>query len=801
MSGCSFIQTMKTLLLAAALLNAPAIADTIKDEALVPPYTLPKALVDADSQPITTPQAWQAARPALLKQFGTHLYGVTPIGKPETLKFVVREEVKNARGGRATRLRVGVLFEGTETGRRMELLVYLPNDVTAKAPVFLGLNFDGNYTTVTDPDLPLPTHYATGLFDNKVPDHKPTEAARGMHAYMWSLDVLLESGCGLATAACGEIEPDAPGRWQEGVRGLTKEPGPGDWGAVGAWAWGLSRAMDYLAANERVDASKVIVIGFSRLGKAAVWAGAQDERFAAVISNASGAGGIALSKRLFGERVADLVTRFPHWFAGNFAAYAGKEETLPLDQHQLAALIAPRPLLATSATADLWSDPKGEFLTLKEASPVYELLGRKGPAADSPPKPGKLINKPLAYFLREGPHDVTLQDWRAMIAFAQKQLCIEPPPVSSTARYARRIAALPADQKSAWEAYLNRSDNQRRRHDETLAAEAKAAGLATPSEPPHGDTFEMDTDDSARPLLTNAAGATLAANLISWQLPCGGWSKAVSYAAPRPPGSAWTSQSEPHHYAGTLDNRSTTEQLLFLAHRFTASPDEKIKASLERGLDYLLEAQFPNGGWPQNYPLEGSYHDSLTLNDEAMLHAIEVLMAASTGNEPWTWLDPERKKQAAAASARGIQALLKLQVFVDGKPTVWAAQYDPLTMQPVSARGYELAALSGSESVSVLRLLFKARPVTPEITAAIDTAMAWFAAHHLADHPDGWSRFYDLTTQKPFFPGKLDGKAWPTEEAMRQSNPGGYDFGVKKPKDLPKYHAKWLKTLAKEQAP
>ncbi len=774
-------------------------AQTIKEEALVPPYQLPAVLGKAGTGGAPTPADWQVQRAELFKEFASQMYGATPLGRPEALKFIVREEQKQARGGRATRLRVGVLFEGTEAGRKMELLVYLPNDVAAPAPIFLGLNFDGNYTTVTDPDLPLPTHYAMGLFENKLPDHRPTEAGRGIHAHMWALDVLLESGCGLATAACGEIEADAPGRWQEGVRGLAKEPGPGDWGTLGAWAWGLSRAMDYLQTHDRVDASKVTVMGFSRLGKAALWAGVQDERFAAVILNASGAGGMALSKRLFGERVGDLVTRFPHWFAGNFAAYAGREEALPFDQHQLAALIAPRPLLATSGTEDLWSDPHGEFLTLKEASPVYQLLGRKGIDPNKPPQAGKLLSGPLSYFLRQGGHDVTLEDWRAMISFVEKQLAVPSPPVPASARYARRTALLAADEKAAWEAYFTRSDAQRRRHDELLAAEVLAAGLTAPTAAPSGESFELDTADAALGQFTDAAGAALATRLISWQLPCGGWSKAVSYASARPAGSAWTSQSSPTHYAGTLDNRSTTEQLRFLPRRTTASPDEKIQASAERGLDYLLEAQYPNGGWPQNYPLEGSYHDSITLNDESMLHAIELLMEASSGESPWAWLDPERKKRATAAVARGVSALLALQVRLEGKPTVWAAQYDPLTLQPVSARGYELAALSGGESVSVLRLLFKVRPVTPELTAAVDAGMAWFAAHQIPNHPEGWSRFYDLRTQQPFFPGKRDGKAYPTEEAMRKNNPGGYDFDVKKPKDLPKYHAKWLKTLEKEK--
>ena len=139
------------------------------------------------------------------------------------------------------------------------------------------------------------------------------------------------------------------------------------------------------------------------------------------------------------------------------------------------------------------------------------------------------------------------------------------------------------------------------------------------------------------------------------------------------------------------------------------------------------------------------------------------------------------------------------QVKLEGKLTVWSAQYDPLSMQPVSARGYELASLSGGESVSALRFLFTLRPVTPEITAAIDAGMAWFAAHEIPGNAGGWARFYDLHTQQPFFPGKRDGKAWTSEEAMRKVNPGGYDFAVKKPRDLPKWHKKWLQALAKEQ--
>lgn len=784
---------MKRLLALTAITGSTMVADVIKDESSVPPHILPALPEDVAK--------WKAARPSLLKIFAEKMYGVTPAGLAETVKFVVREEKKDARGGRATRLRVGVLFEGTDTGRQMELLVFLPNDVKDKAPVFLGLNFDGNYTTINDADLPLPQHWAMGLFDNKLPDHKPTEAARGMFAHMWSVDWLLENGWGLATAAYGEIEPDEPGKWKEGVRGLAKEPGPGDWGAVGAWAWGLSRAMDYLGTNDRVDAQRVVVCGFSRLGKAALWAGVQDERFAAVISNGSGAGGIALTKRIFGERTGDLVTRFPHWFCGNYAAFADKEAEQPFDQHQLAALIAPRPLMATSGTEDLWADPRGEFLTLQAAAPVYEMLGVKKPLeADEWPKPAKEVKSTLGYYLRKGPHDVVLEDWKAMISWAGNQLKYHGPPDAAAERYARRVAALPAAERAAWEAYLKKSDNRRAEHDALLAAETKAAGLPAPTPAPsQGGGFEFDSNDSAAALFTSAEGATLATNMISFQVPSGGWSKAVNYAAPRAKGMAFTSGSNPGHYAGTFDNRSTTDQLKFLANRQHATPDGAVRAAAEKGFDCIVEAQFPNGAWPQGYPLEGNYHDSITLNDDAMVHILEVLQFASSGEKGWSWLDAARKAKAAAALERATKAVLALQVRIGGQPTVWSAQYDPLTMQPVSARGYELASLSGGESCNVIKFIFTLRPVTPEITAAIETSMAWFAAHEIPGNADGWSRFYDLRTQQPFFPGKLDGKAWASEEAMRKVNPGGYDFAVKKPRDLPKWKEKWLRTLAKEK--
>jgi hypothetical protein len=410
-------------LLAVACTSSGLAASTITNEAQIPPYTLPDPLVCQDGTRVSDAQAWrEKRRPELLRLFESEMYGKTLLGKPEALRFVVREEKKDARGGKATRLRVGVLFEGKEDGRQMELLVYLPNHIKGPVPLFLGFNFDGNYTTTDEPDIPLAKHFAMGLYANKLVKNTPTEAGRGIHREMWQYDLALERGYGVATAGYAEVEPDADGRWREGPRGLGPEPGAQDWGCIGAWAWAYSRAMDYLETHPRVDAKRVALIGFSRVGKTALWAGAQDERFALVVSNNSGAGGAALSKRVFGETVANLTGVIGRWFCPDFRQYANNEAALPLDQHELAALIAPRPLLIASATEDLWSDPKGEFLGGLGADPVYRLLGTDGLARKEWPAPGQLVDSRIGYFLRAGKHDVTREDWLAMLTYADRYL-------------------------------------------------------------------------------------------------------------------------------------------------------------------------------------------------------------------------------------------------------------------------------------------------------------------------------------------------------------------------------------------
>ncbi|NKB99610.1 MAG: acetylxylan esterase [Pseudomonadales bacterium] len=401
-------------------------ADANYNEAKVPGYSLPNPLVFEDRRPVTTPEQWRIRRTEILRLFEDHVYGRTPSGVTP-LRFQVRSEDKNAFGGSATRKEVTVYFTEDDNGPQMDLLMYVPKRGASPAPAFIGLNFYGNHTVHNDAEITLSTRWMRNNDALHVTNNQATEQSRGVRDSRWPIERIIDRGFALITAYYGDIDPDYDDGWTNGVHRLFFKqdqtgPEPDEWGSIGAWSWGLSRALDYLIVDEDIDHERVAVVGHSRLGKASLWAGAQDERFALVVANNSGAGGAALSRRRFGETIEVLNTRFPHWFNDNFNQYNGNEDAQPLDQHMLIALMAPRPIYVASAQEDLWADPKGEFTSALHASPVYRLLGTDGLAVDQMPPVEQPVTSRIGYHIRLGGHNVTDYDWDRFMDFADKHM-------------------------------------------------------------------------------------------------------------------------------------------------------------------------------------------------------------------------------------------------------------------------------------------------------------------------------------------------------------------------------------------
>ena len=394
------------------------------NESKVGPYKLPDPLVCLDGTKVDSTKLWlDKRRSEILDLFEEEVYGRSP-SYTGRIRFEVVEEAKGAMNGKATRRQVVIHLGEGDKALAVNLLIYAPPVSKLAVPAFLTINFQGNHTVIDDRAIRIPTTWVRN--GNGIKDNKARPVDRGSSSSRWAIDSIIERGYAFATVYYGDVDPDFHDGYENGPHALfpplnPSERKPNDWASIAGWAWGLSRCLDYLEKDSLIDAKKVAVMGHSRLGKTSLWAGAIDERFAMVISNNSGCGGAAISRRRFGETVKRINTSFPHWFCGNYKKYNDKEENCPVDQHMLIALSAPRPVYIASAEEDRWADPKGEFIAALNAEPVYQLFGYRF-GANEQPQVNQAVHGRIGYHVRSGKHDVTAYDWKQFLDFAGKHL-------------------------------------------------------------------------------------------------------------------------------------------------------------------------------------------------------------------------------------------------------------------------------------------------------------------------------------------------------------------------------------------
>jgi pimeloyl-ACP methyl ester carboxylesterase len=366
-------------------------------EEKVPSFKLPEVLISSKGKAITTKGEWiKTRRPEILELFRTNVYGRVP-STPYKMDFKIINEDKNAMNGAATLKQIDISISSDEKSLVIHLTLFVPNNVPKPVPAFLLINLGS----------------------------KNIDPTRQVKSESWPAEEIIARGYAATVFSNADIDPDNFDEFKNGIHGiLDRGTRPDDsWGTLAAWAWGASRCMDYLVSDKDIAKDKVAVVGHSRGGKTALWAGSEDQRFAMVVSNESGAGGAALARRRFGETVARLNTAFPHWFCTNYTKYSNNEDALPVDTHELLALIAPRALYVACASDDLWGDPRGSYLALYNSLPVFKLFNNKTSISEVTPSLNTQVTSgKIAFHIRDGEHNLKLKDWNFVMDFADKVL-------------------------------------------------------------------------------------------------------------------------------------------------------------------------------------------------------------------------------------------------------------------------------------------------------------------------------------------------------------------------------------------
>lgn len=392
-------------------------------------YTLPDPLKLNSGKAVKDAKTWfEKRRPEIRKLIEDNWFGRAP-GRPKEMSFDVTEQSAPAFDGKAIRRQVTIYFTKDRTGPKMDLLIYLPSNAPRPVPIFLNMSFAANNLAVADPNVKIGRRWDRESRTQVSADPRATNSPANRAPRGLRVEQFIAEGIGIATFNKDDLAPDFVGSEGMGVKSVYLKPGqtkPADdeWGAIAAWAWGASRALDYFETAKDIDSKRVAIHGVSRLGKTVLWAGAADERFAMVIASCSGEGGAAIARRNYGETLAHMAapTRYPYQFAGNYAKYANKVDQWPVDANMLIGMIAPRPLLLQTGNTDKWSDPYGEFLGAIAAEPVYKLLGKQGLGTTKFPPPGEPILHDLGYVMHDGGHGTVPSDFDVYIRFMKMHL-------------------------------------------------------------------------------------------------------------------------------------------------------------------------------------------------------------------------------------------------------------------------------------------------------------------------------------------------------------------------------------------